>query len=237
MTLILCLCMHIVFAKEQNSAKNDSVKETYGLKEAFQGKFLIGTTLNARQIMGGDSETMEVVKQHFNSIVAENEMKSVRIQPEEDKFNFSIADEFVRFGEENDMHIHGHTLIWHSQAPEWFFEDKEGNAVSREILIERMKEHFHAVVSRYKGRVHSWDVVNEAIEDDGSFRKSRFFEIIGEDFIKLAFQFANEADPEAELYYNDYSMAKAGKRRGVVKMVERLLEDGIALMALECMDT
>ncbi len=206
--------------------------ESNSLKEAFSNKFYIGTALNARQVMGHDSATMEVVKKHFNSIVAENCMKSGMIQREEGKFNFELADQFVKFGEENDMFIIGHTLIWHSQAPRWFFTDDDGNEVSREILIERMKNHISTVVGRYKGRVNGWDVVNEAILDDGSFRKSKFYEIIGEDFIKLAFQFAHEADPEAELYYNDYSMAVPGKRSGVVKMVKKLQDQGVKIDAI-----
>ncbi|MDT0676350.1 endo-1,4-beta-xylanase [Autumnicola musiva] len=199
------------------------------LKEAFKNRFFIGTALNTRQIMGGEIEAIEVVKQHFNSIVAENVMKSGRIQPQQGKFNFSIADEFVEFGERNNMHIHGHTLIWHSQAPDWFFKDEKGNPVSREILIGRMKDHISTVVGRYKGRVHSWDVVNEAILDDGSYRESRFYEIIGEDFIKLAFQFAHHADPEATLFYNDYSMSNPKKREGVVKMVKKFKQEGVPI--------
>ncbi|WP_291856922.1 endo-1,4-beta-xylanase [Marinilabilia sp.] len=214
------------------SCNNETTDNSKSLKEAFSEQFYIGTALNARQIMGHDSATMAVVKKHFNSIVAENCMKSGMIQRSEGEFNFELADQFVKFGEENDMFIIGHTLIWHSQAPRWFFTDEEGNDVSRDVLIERMKNHIHTVVGRYKGRVKGWDVMNEAILDDGSFRKSKYYEIIGEDFIKLAFQFAHEADPEAELYYNDYSMAEPGKRSGVVKMVKNLQEQAIKIDAI-----
>ncbi|GAB3819087.1 endo-1,4-beta-xylanase [Pontibacter rugosus] len=185
--------------------------------------------MNAEQIMGNDAEAIKVVKAHFNAVVAENCMKSGMIQPREGEFRFALPDRFVEFGEKNGMHINGHTLIWHSQAPQWFFTDNKGHDVSREVLIQRMKNHIAAVVGRYKGRVHTWDVVNEAILDDGSWRKSKFYEIIGEDFIKLAFQFAQEADPEAELYYNDYSMANPGKRAGVVAMVEKLQKQGVRI--------
>src|SRR5690606_7498470 len=230
---IFILILSVVFTFKscninQRSVENNNFYKTT-LKDAFKDKFHIGTTLNAWQISGRQPAEVKVVREHFNSIVAENIMKSVRIQPEEREFDFSLSDEFVKFGEENNMHIHGHTLIWHSQVPDWFFVDAEGNAVSKEVLTQRMKDHIHAVVGRYKGRIHSWDVVNEAIEDDGSYRKSKFYEILGEDFIKLAFEFALEADPEAELYYNDYSMAIPGKRNGVVKMVEKLQRDGVAV--------
>jgi endo-1,4-beta-xylanase len=199
------------------------------LKEALKGKFLIGVALNADQITGRDTAGIRVVQQHFNSIVAENCMKSESLQPQEGKFDFSLADQFVDFGQENDMFIVGHTLIWHSQTPAWFFVDENGNDVSREVLIERMKNHITTVVGRYKGRIHGWDVVNEAIEDDGSFRKSKFYQIIGEDFIRLAFEFAHEADPDAELYYNDFSMAKNEKREGVIKMVRNLQSQGVKI--------
>ncbi|MDX1543605.1 MAG: endo-1,4-beta-xylanase [Christiangramia sp.] len=197
------------------------------LKEALEGKFYIGTALNTWQISGRNQHEIEVVKNHFNSIVAENIMKSGRIQPEQGKFEFDLADKFVDFGEKNNMHIHGHTLIWHSQTPKWFFTDEEGNEVSKEELSRRMKTHIETLVGRYKGRVDSWDVVNEAIEDDGSFRESKFYQILGKDFIKLAFQFAHQADPDAKLYYNDYSMSKPGKRQGVVQMVKELKKEGI----------
>lgn len=199
------------------------------LKDAFANKFYIGTAMNAEQIMGTDSATVEVIKKNFNAIVAENCMKSGPIQPEEGKFDFELADKFVEFGEKNNMYITGHCLVWHSQAPRWFFTDSLGNDVTPEVLTERMKTHIFTVMGRYKGKIKGWDVVNEAVEDDGSYRNSKFFQILGEDFIKLAFQFAHEADPDAELYYNDYSMAIPSKRDGVVAMVKKLQEQGVKI--------
>lgn len=198
-----------------------------GLKDVFQGKFYLGTAMNNGQINGRDTASVRIIKQHFNSITAENIMKSALIQPQEGKFNFELADQFVEFGLQNQMFIVGHCLVWHSQAPRWFFVDSEGKDVSPEVLISRMKNHIQTVVGRYKGKVKGWDVVNEAIEDNGSWRESKFYKIIGPEFVKLAFQFAREADPEAELYYNDYSMALPGRREGVVKMVKDLQKDGI----------
>jgi len=199
------------------------------LKDALKGKFLIGVAMNADQITGKDTAGVRLIKQHFNSITPENCMKSEILQPEEGKFDFTLADQYVDFGQKNNMFIVGHTLIWHSQAPKWFFVDKDGKDVSRDVLIERMKNHIYTVVERYKGRVNGWDVVNEAIEDDGSFRKSKFYQIIGEDYIRLAFKFAHEADPKAELYYNDYSMSKKEKRDAVVKMVKNLQSQGVKI--------
>jgi endo-1,4-beta-xylanase len=156
-------------------------------------------------------------------------MKSGLIQPEEGQFNFELSDKFVEFGEQNNMFIIGHALIWHSQAPGWFFKDDEGNQVSREVMIERMKKHIYTLVGRYKGRINGWDVVNEAINDDGSWRENKFYQIIGKEYVSLAFQFAHEADPDAELYYNDYSMAHEGRRNSVVSMVKELQEKGLKI--------
>lgn len=212
-----------------NTSVNTHNKKEITLKDAFKDKFYIGVALNRDQYMGFNKEAESMVIKHFNSIVAENSMKSEKLQPREDEFFFDDADKYIEFGEKNNMYIIGHTLIWHSQAPRWFFKDKNGNDVSREVLIQRMKKHIHTVVGRYKGRVKGWDVVNEAILDNGEWRKSKFYEIIGEDFIPLAFQFAHEADPHAELYYNDYSMALEGRRNKVISMVKSLKEKGIKI--------
>lgn len=229
--VLVALQLFLVPLLALGNGNKDELAQTdgKGLKDAFENRFGIGVALSDSQIMGRDAEAMEVVKEHFNAIVAENCMKSGRMQPTQGEFLFELADSFVEFGEANNMAIHGHTLIWHSQAPRWFFRDDAGNDVSREVLIQRMKDHIYTVVKRYKGRIQSWDVVNEAILDDGSFRKSKFYEIIGEDFIKLAFQFAHEADPDAKLFYNDYSMAIPKKREGVVAMVKKLQEQGVRI--------
>jgi|SRR5690606_37879352 len=202
------------------------------LKEAYAEQFYVGAALNLAQIMERNPAANKVIEQQFNSIVAENCMKSMFMQPREGEFYFKDADQFVAYGEKHNMHIVGHTLIWHSQAPRWFFSDEKGSDVSREVLIERMRNHIHTIVSRYKGRIHGWDVVNEAILDNGEYRKSKFYEIIGEDFIPLAFQFAHEADPEAELYYNDYSTAIPAKRAGIVRLAKKLQEAGIKIDGL-----
>jgi endo-1,4-beta-xylanase len=204
-------------------------KSDDSLKEAFSGKFYIGTALNEEQILEKDTAAVRIVKKHFNAVVAENCMKSEVIQPVEGKFDFSLADKFVAFGEKYHLFMTGHTLIWHSQAPKWFFVDANGKDVSRDVLIERMKKHITTLVGRYKGKVKGWDVVNEAILDDGSWRNNKFFEIIGKDYVSLAFRFAHDADPDAELYYNDYSMAHEGRRNGVVKMVKDLQVIGIRI--------
>lgn len=209
-----------------------TVVEEPSLKDAVGDKFLIGVALNVNQSSGVDTSSIKLVKQHFNSIVAENCMKCEVIHPEEDRYDFTLADQFVSFGEKNGMAVIGHCLIWHSQLAPWFCVDEKGNNVTPEVLKQRMKDHITTIVTRYKGRIKGWDVVNEAILEDGSYRKSKFYEILGEEFIPLAFQYAHEADPDAELYYNDYAMNMPGKREGVVRLVSSLKEKGIRIDAV-----
>ncbi|MCW3785579.1 endo-1,4-beta-xylanase [Plebeiibacterium sediminum] len=209
--------------------KEPQEKSSSGLKDVFEGKFLIGTALDTLQIKGEDTLAIELVKQHFNALVAENCMKAERIFSKEWTYDFRTADQFVDFGVKNNMFMHGHTLVWHSQVPDWFFTDEEGNEVSREVLIERMKDHIFALIGRYKGRVTAWDVVNEAFENDGSLRESKYYKIIGPDYFKLAFEFAHEADPDAKLYYNDYAMTIPSKRDGIIAFIRELQKDSVPI--------
>lgn len=219
--MLLLLCC--VQAKSTSDDKNPS------LKNALDGKFYIGTALNLNQIQGRDTASLKIVKDQFAAIVAENCMKSMYMQPKEGEFFFDDADKFVELGEQNQLFVTGHCLIWHSQAPSWFFTDDKGKDVSPEVLKERMKNHITTIVNRYKGRIKGWDVVNEAILDNGEFRKSKFYEILGEEFIPLAFQYAHEADPDAELYYNDYNEWLNEKRDAIVDLVKTLKEKGIRI--------
>lgn len=202
------------------------------MKDAAKDRFLIGTALNEAQIRGIDTAGVRVVKEHFNAIVAENCMKSQPIHPQRDRYNFDTADRFVEFGLQNGITVTGHTLIWHSQLPRWFVYNDDGTLRSAEELKAIMKEHISTVVGRYKGKVKGWDVVNEAIMEDGSYRRSPFYEILGEEFIPLAFQYAHEADPDAELYYNDYNMWAEGKRNTVVKLIGELRKRGLRIDAV-----
>ncbi len=209
---------------------NSTKKENFNtFKEAFEGKFLVGTALSVGQIAGKEPKAIEIARKQYNSIVAENCMKMENIHPEEDIFFWEEADAFVEFGEANNMHIVGHTLVWHSQTAPWIFVDDNGEEVSREILIERMKNHIHTIVGRYKGRVDGWDVVNEAIEGDGSWRESKWYQIIGPEFVELAFKFAHEADPDAELYYNDYGVSGRAKCDGIYDLVKNLNDKGVKI--------
>jgi endo-1,4-beta-xylanase len=200
-----------------------------GLKDALKGKFYMGTALNPYQVLGKDTASPELILRHFNSATAENCMKAGPIHPREDTFNFGPADSFIEFTNEHDMYTVGHCLIWHAQAPRWFFTDGDGNEVSREVLIERVREHILGVAGRYRGKVDVWDVVNEAFEDNGAWRETPFYRIIGEEYVEMAFRFAHEADPDAELIYNDYSMFHEGRREAVINLVNGLKEKGIRI--------
>lgn len=214
------------------SQQTQQQAETAPLYKAFENKFLLGAAINQWQAAGEDSLGAQLAAKHFNSVVAENCMKCEVIHPEQNRYDFTLADQFVEFGTKNNMAIIGHCLIWHSQCAPWFFTDAQGNQVSADTLKQRMKDHITTVVSRYKGKIIGWDVVNEAIEGDGSYRKSKFYEILGEEYIPLAFQYAYEADSTVELYYNDYAMNMPGKRETVVKIVNDLKAKGIRIDAV-----
>lgn len=229
--LAIFTCCFFLFSckssQDNTEQQQNEVENQLSLKHAFQDKFFIGTALNTNQIFQQNEEETALIKHEFNSIVAENCMKGENIHPEEDRYYWEEADAFVAFGEKNNMFIIGHTLMWHSQAPPWLFIDENGNDVSKEILLQRMEVHIKTVVGRYKGRIHGWDVVNEAVADDGSMRNSKFYKILGEDWMEYAFRWAHEADPDAELYYNDYSMSNPAKRNKVIEKVKEMQAKGI----------
>ena len=198
------------------------------LKTAFKDHFLIGVAVNEAQFTGRNTAQVELITRQFNSITPENVIKWEHIHPRPGKYDFEPADRYVAFGEKHGMFIVGHTLVWHSQTPQWVFNEN-GKPAAREVLLARLREHIHTVVSRYKGRVKGWDVVNEALNEDGTLRQSPWLKIIGEDFIQKAFEFAHEADPAAELYYNDYALENAPKRNGAIALVKKLQAAGVKI--------
>lgn len=212
---------------QAQSVRHAAPRPASSLSEAFEGHFLMGTALNTAQIFEKNAAETSLITSQFSSIVAENCMKSESIHPEQERFFWTEADAFVSFGEKHDMHIQGHTLAWHSQAPAWLFVDAQGNEVSREVLLDRMQTHITTLLQRYQGRVVGWDVVNEAVLDDGSLRDSAFLRIIGPDWVEHMFRFAQAADPSAKLFYNDYSTWKPEKREGIYRLVKGLQDKGV----------
>ena len=202
------------------------------LKDVLGKYFLVGAAVDRNLPAGEDPQAEALVKAQFNQVVAENCMKGELIHPEVNRYDWIDADRLVDWSQRNGMTLIGHCLVWHSQPPKWMFTDETGKNVSRETLIGRMYSHIMTVVTRYRGKIKGWDVVNEAFEDDGSYRKTPYYNIIGPEYLALAFQFAHEADPDAELYYNDYSMSKPGKREAVCQLVRQLKAKGIRIDAV-----
>lgn len=201
------------------------------LKDAYEGAFMMGAAVNEAIVSGKDEASQKIVIQQFNTITLENGMKAALINPRPGVFNFGPADAFVEFGEKHNMFIIGHTLVWHNQTPEWFFQDENGKANTPEAQIERMRTHIETVAGRYAGRVHAWDVVNEVIADDGSYRPTTWVNGVGDGdlMVEKAFQFASEYAPDTELYYNDFNAWRPEKRDGIARMVRMLQSKGIRI--------
>jgi endo-1,4-beta-xylanase len=205
-------------------------KELPALKDRMPKGVLLGAALSRAQVEGADAASAAVAARHFNSITPENLLKPAEVHPEPETFNWGPADAFVAFGEQHAMTVIGHTLVWHQQTPAWFFAGKGGTGLAdRETALGRMRAHIHAVVGRYRGRIHGWDVVNEAINDDagGTMRKTKWLEAIGDDYIAKAFEYAREADPQAELYYNDYNLTSPAKRATAIRIAKDLRARGL----------
>ena len=202
------------------------------LRKAFKKSFLIGAAINTRQMNGQDSLAKPLIANEFSSISPENDLKWAVIHPQPNEYKFETADKYVALGESNKQFVIGHTLVWHSQVPNWVFVDDSKALVTKEVLYQRMKEHIETVAGRYKGRIGGWDVVNEALNDDGTMRNSRYYQIAGDEFIVKAFEYAHAADPKAELYYNDYNMYMPEKVKGAVRIVNLLKEKGLRVDAI-----
>ena len=202
------------------------------LKDAFQGIFRVGAAVNESQFREQDARALPIIKAQFNTISPENVLKWESVHPRADGYAFDGPDRYVAFGEKNGMFVIGHTLVWHSQTPRWVFQDDKGAPLDREALLKRMREHIMTVVGRYKGRIGGWDVVNEALNEDGTLRKSPWLNIIGDDYLVKAFEYAHEADPKAELYYNDYSVERPAKRDGAVALIKKLQAAGVKVAAI-----
>jgi endo-1,4-beta-xylanase len=208
-----------------------SCSQKQSLKEVYTDKFRIGVAVSERQLLNNDTIANALVVKNFNTITPENALKWDNVHPDPYKYDFWKSDSFVAFGTRNHMFLVGHTFVWHYQTPEWIFQDRSGKPTCRDTLLKRMKDHIHTVVGRYKGKVNGWDVVNEVIGDDGELRKTKWLEIIGEDYIEKAYEYTREADPGAELYYNDCNIEFPSRKQmaGAVKLVKSLQSKGFKI--------
>jgi endo-1,4-beta-xylanase len=205
-----------------------------GLKDYYINNFLIGAAIFPG--LFDNPVSAELIKTHFSTITPENDMKWGSLHPVLNKYRFERADKIAEFAHSNNIKLIGHTLIWHSQLGFGVFT-KEGstdpNALAdKDTLYKRIKDHIFTVAGRYKGKVHGWDVVNEALNEDGSYRESGFYKIAGPEYIEKAFEYAHMADPNAELYYNDYNLVIPEKRAGAVRIIKKLKEKGLRIDAV-----
>lgn len=237
-TLICVLMLAITACNNDKTSKqtstNLSVSETnedIALKRAFEKRFLLGSAINDGIVSGKEKVLNQIVKKEFNTITPENCMKAESVNPAPGVYDFKAADDFVAFGKQNNMFIVGHTLIWHNQTPAWFFTNKKGEPNTPKEQKERLRSHIEAVAGRYSGKVQAWDVVNEVIDNDGSYRPTTWVNSIGDgdEMVKLAFKYASEYAPNTELYYNDFNAWRPEKREGIVRMVKMLQKEGIRI--------
>src|SRR5258707_107643 len=202
------------------------------LKDVFKGYFHVGAALNQAQFEERDARGAAIVREQFDTISPENVLKWESVHPRPDLYAFDAPDRYVAFGEKHHMFIIGHTLVWHNQVPRWVFQNDKGEPLDRDGLLKRMHDHIQTVVGRYKGRIGGWDVVNEALNEDGTLRQSPWLKIIGEDYIAKAFQYAHEADPQAQLTYNDYSLENEPKRKGALALIAKLKSEGVPVTSV-----
>lgn len=205
------------------------------LKDAFKGAFYIGVAINTAQASA--DKDVDLITTQFNSVTDENDLKWEKIHPKPDQYNFGPADKYVDYGEKHGMYIVGHCLIWHSQTPSWVFHDADGKLLTRDALLARMRDHIHTIVTRYKGRIQDWDVVNEALDEKGHFKDSIWynrpgigFADQGSKYVEQAFRWAREADPAALLFYNENGAEGAGvKSDAVYNMVKDFKQRGVPI--------
>lgn len=224
------------FAQFGRSADNGPAS----LKDAYNGYFTIGVAVNQRNI--SDPTQIELIKKQFNSITAENDMKSGEVHPSEGVWKWERADKVANFCRQNGIKLRGHCLVWHSQFCNWMFNDKNGKLVKKEVFYARLRDHIHTVVSRYKDIVYAWDVVNEAMSDGGGrgfggnepnpYRQSQLYNLCGDEFIAKAFEYAHEADPNAILFYNDYNAATPAKCDRIYNMVKKMQDAGVPITGI-----
>ena len=216
-SLIIVFCAAILACTTNKNLSSDATS----LKTAYKKAFLIGTALNSPQIEEKDVVADKLISEQFNAITPENVMKCQIIHPEWNRYDFNMSDKYVALGKKHNMFVVGHTLIWHSQLAPFVNKIK-----SRDSLLLFMTNHINTVAGRYAGKVNGWDVVNEALEEDGTLRKSIFLDLLGEDYLVQAFKLAEKAAPNTELYYNDYNIEQPKKRASAIALLKKIKASG-----------
>ena len=202
------------------------------LKEAYKDAFKMGCAVNTQIVSGRDNRSAQIILKQFNAVSPENDLKPEVLHPQPDEWNFQAADRYVQFAKDNGLWALGHTLVWHNQTPDFFFNHADGTPKNHDEMVETMRSYIEKVAGHFAGKVDAWDVVNEIIDNDGSYRKTLWTNAFGGDgdeVVRLAFQFAHEYDPNAELYYNDFNVWRPTKRDGIARMVRMLQKNGIKI--------
>lgn len=201
------------------------------LKNTFADSFKIGVAVNQDIVTGKNAAAQSIIAKQFNTATLENAMKAEVIYPQQGKVDFSGADAFIDFAKQNNMFTVAHTLVWHNQTPDWFFTNSKNEPNTPAEQLEQMRKHIELVAGRYKNKVDAWDVVNEVIADDGSYRPTVWVNRVGDGdtMVKAAFKYAQQYSPNTELYYNDFNAWRPEKRDGIIRMIKMLQKEGIRI--------
>lgn len=220
----LVVALLTVIGVDCTAQKNVTNSAMPSLKQVFRQAFLVGAAVNTRQIEGKDTAAGRLINTQFNAVTPENIMKGALVHPGWDNYDFSAADSLVAFAERNQLKVNAHNLIWHSQLPAFMRNMQDADSV-REYFVNHIK----TVASRYDGKVYSWDVVNEALNEDGTLRKSVFQQKLGDDYVVEAFRLAQSVTPHSRLYYNDYNIEQPAKRAGAIALVKQIQAAGVRI--------
>jgi endo-1,4-beta-xylanase len=227
--LIICLATAIVLGGCKARTGDQSENPLPSLSEKYKGYFPVGAAIGRSHLQAYDTV---ILKEHFASVTAENDMKPSRTIAAPDNYTFDAGDQIVSFAQKHDMLVRGHTLVWYNQTPDWFYLDENGEPLSKEAMLARMETYIHDVLDHYRGKIYCWDVVNEAISDltDRTYRDDiQWYRIIGPEYIEKAFQYAHEADSTVKLFYNDYDLINPHKRDKTYQVLKGLLDKGVPI--------
>ncbi|MBH0074520.1 endo-1,4-beta-xylanase [Pseudoalteromonas sp. SWYJ118] len=221
--LLLAGSLSVNAAQDQDQAP--------ALKNTFADSFKMGVAVNQDIVTGKNAAAQSIIAKQFNTVTLENAMKAEVIYPQQGKVNFSGADAFIDFAKQNNMFTVAHTLVWHNQTPDWFFTNSKNEPNTPAEQLEQMRKHIELVAGRYKNKVDAWDVVNEVIADDGSYRPTVWVNRVGDGdtMVKAAFKYAQQYSPNTELYYNDFNAWRPEKRDGIIRMIKMLQKEGIRI--------
>jgi endo-1,4-beta-xylanase len=231
-TIGLSIASALLFSLNIQAVETDTNSNAVThLDDVYQHAFKVGVAVNEDITMGKDGQQKQLVIDNFNTVTIENAMKAEIVNPAPGVYDFAAADAYVKFGQDNNMFIVGHTLVWHNQTPDFFFNNKDNQPNTSAQQLEVMRKHIKLVAGRYAGKVHAWDVVNEVIDNDGSYRPTTWVNGVGDGdtLVKAAFKYAAEYAPNTELYYNDFNAWRPEKRDSIVRMINMLKAEGIRI--------